>query len=480
MRDSLQKYNYLLRTYLLFLSCYSLLSFFRHFSLQSGVYDLGLFTQWSYLSGIGEFWTPSSLTEFIKPALGDHFSLLLIPIGQLFRLLPSAYTLLFLQSAGLALLATLFLGEVFQSFSSSLARRLITIGLLLNPFLINSALNDFHPEVAFAFLGFAALIFLRRKRYLASVVFLIMFVASKEAMAFFAIGYSLYSLLRRHFWLSAAVMGFALYYFAFSSSIVDAYQSYANTRYGHLGDGYVDILASPFTRPSDFWSAFINRDSFLYLLGLLTPFVALYRWPQVLPAFVSAIPLVFANILSGSDVMRSPIYQYQIPVLIFLMLAALDSAKSPTSLYSGKFLLARIRLYLILSVISFFLLTQWSFFPTRYLQHWSLGPSLFGYEREYSSPRLRVWAHERIASHFSGRREIFYREKDLVDRELDIVITPAFKPAVAPANLLQKLRNFVFSYGVSDEFADAANIVEVARSRGFQCKGLRIVVCKKY
>ena len=479
MRDAFQKHKYLFRPYLLFLSCYSLLSFFRHFSLQSGVYDLGLFTQWSYLSGIGEFWTPSSLTEFIKPALGDHFSLLLIPIGQLFRLLPSAYTLLFLQSAGLALLATLFLRELFQSFSSRPSRRLLTIGLLLNPFLINSALNDFHPEVAFAFLGLAALIFLRKKKYLASVVFLMMFVASKEAMAFFAIGYSLYSLLRRHFWLSAAVMGFALYYFAFSSSIVDAYQSYANTRYGHLGDGYADILASPFIRPADFWSALINRDSFLYLLGLLTPFVALYRWPQVIPAVVSVIPLALANILSESDVMRSSIYQYQTPVLIFLMLAALDSAKSPTSVYSGTLLLARIRLYLVFSVASFFLLTQWSFFPTKYLQHLSLAPSLFRYEREYSSPRISIWAHERIASHFSGRREIFYRAKDLLDKDIDILITPAFQPAVAPSNLLQKLRNFVFSYGVSGEFMEAENIVELARSRGYQCQGLRIVVCKR-
>ena len=480
MRDSLQKYNYLLRTYLLFLSCYSLLSFFRHFSLQSGVYDLGLFTQWSYLSGIGEFWTPSSLTEFIKPALGDHFSLLLIPIGQLFRLLPSAYTLLFLQSAGLALLATLFLRELFQSISSRHSRRMITIGLLLNPFLVNSALNDFHPEVAFAFLGLAALIFLRRKKYFASVVFLMMFVASKEAMAFFAIGYSLYSLLRRHVWLSAAVMGFALYYFAFSSSIVDAYQSYASTRYGHLGDGYVDILASPFIRPAHFWSAFINRDSFLYLLGLLTPFVALYRWPQVIPAVVAAIPLVFANILSESDVMRSPIYQYQIPVLIFLMVAALDSAKCTISPYSGTFPFARIRLYIVFSVISFSLMTQWSFFPTRYLQHWSLAPSLFEYGREYSSPRISVWAHERIASHFSGRRQIFYREKDLLDKDFDILITPAIQPAAAPTNFLEKLRNFVFSYGDADEFMEAEDIVKVARSRGYKCHGLRIVVCKKY
>ena len=479
MRDAFRRHKYFFYAYLLFLSCYSLLSFFRHFSLHSGVYDLGLFTQWSYLAGIGEFWTPSSLTEFIKPALGDHFSLLLVPIGQLFRLLPSAYTLLFLQSAGLASLSILFLRELFQSFLSRTSRRLITIGLLINPFLINSALNDFHPEVAFAFLGFASLLFLRKKRYLVSVVLLMLFVASKEAMAFFAIGYSLYALLRRHFWLSAAVMGFALYYFAFSSSIVDVYQSYASTRYGHLGNGYVDILASPFIRPAEFWRAFINRDSFLYLLGLLTPFVALYRWPQIIPAIVSALPLIFANILSESDVMRSPIYQYQIPVLLFIMLAALDSSNCQSTLYPRKFSLARIRLYSVSSVVSFFLLTQWSFFPTRYLQHLSLAPSLLGYEREYSAPHFSIWAHERIASHFSGRREIFYRNKDLVDKEFDILITPAAQPAVAPVLLVHKLRNFIFSYGYSDEFMESENIVEAARIRGYQCQGHPIVVCKK-
>ena len=479
MRDAFQKQKYFLHSYLLFLSCYALLAFFRHFALQSGVYDLGLFTQWSYLSGLGELWTPSSLTDFIKPPLGDHFSLLLIPIGQLFRFFPSAYTLLFLQSAGLAFLAILFLRELSESFSSPISLKLITIGLLFNPFLINSALNDFHPEVAFAFLGFASLVFLRRKQYLISVVLLMLFVASKEAMAFFAIGYSLYSLLRRHFSLSAVVMGVALYYFAFSSHIVDAYQSYANTRYGHLGDGYVDLLASPFIRPAAFWSTCFSRNTFLYLLSLLTPFFALYRWPQIIPAVVASAPLVLANILSESDVMRNPIYQYQIPVLIFLMQAALDSARCTPSLYSGTLSIARIRLYLASSVISVFFLTQWSFFPTRYLQHLSLAPSLLRYEMQYSSPSLSIWAHERIASHFSGRRAIFYREKDLVDNKTDVIITPAFQPARAPVNLLQKLRNLVFSYGGSDQFMEAENIVKAALSSGYNCEGLRIVVCKK-
>ena len=465
--------------YILFLSFYAALACFRHFSLQSGVYDLGLFTQWSYLSGIGEFWTPSSLTNYVKPALGDHFSLLLIPIGFMYRLLPSAYTLLLLQSAGLALLAILFLRELNQSILSKHLRRMITIGLLANPFLINSALNDFHPEVAFSFLGLASLIYLRRQRYLASVVCLLLFVASKEAMAFFAIGYSIYSLFRRHYFLFAGVMVIALFYFAFSSGVVDVYQSYAISRYGHLGDGYIDILTSVFLRPAAFWGAFINRATLLYLGGLLIVFFALYRWPEILAAFVAASPLVIANVLSESDVMRNPIYQYQIPILVFLMQAVLDSVRSIAVLGSRDVALTRIRLYVLSSVISFFLLTQWHFFPTKYLQHLRLGPSVFRYEIQYSSPGLSIWAHERIASHFSGRNEIFYSEIDLSNKEFDILITPSAQLAQPPSNLLKKLRNWLFSYGDSDEFLSSEQVVGIVKSRGYRCVDRALIICER-
>ena len=479
MRATARKPLNLFAIYILFLSFYAVLACFRHFSLQSGVYDLGLFTQWSYLSGIGEFWTPSSLTNYIKPALGDHFSLLLIPIGSLYSLLPSAYTLLLLQSAGLALLAILFLRQLYQSILSKYSRGMITIGVLVNPFLINSALNDFHPEVAFSFLGLASLIYLRRQRYLASVVCLLLFVASKEAMAFFAIGYSIYSLFRRHYFLFAGVIVIALLYFAFSSGIVDAYQSYAISRYGHLGDSYIDILTSVFLRPAAFWGAFINRATSLYLSGLLIVFFALYRWPEILAAFVAASPLVIANVLSESDVMRNPIYQYQIPIVVFLMQAVLDSVKSVAFLDSRDVSIARIRLYVLSSVVSFFLLTQWSLFPTKYLQHLRLAPAIFGYEMQYSSPSLSIWAHERIASHFSGRNEIFYRETDLSDKEFDILITPSGQLAQPPSNLLAKLRNWLFSYGDSDEFLSSEQVIGIAKSRGYRCVDGPVIICKR-
>lgn len=470
---------HLFTVYVLFFSFYAGLACFRHFSLHSGVYDLGLFTQWSYLSGIGEFWTPSSLTSYIKPALGDHFSLLLIPIGILYRILPSAYTLLLLQSAGLALLAILFLRELYQSISSKHSRRMIMIGVLINPFLINSTLNDFHPEVAFSFLGLASLIYLRRQHYLASTAFLIFFMASKEAMAFFAIGYSIYSLLRRHYLLFAGVMVFALLYFSFSSAIVDAYQSYAISRYSHLGNSYGDILTSVFLRPAAFWSACINRATILYIVGLFIGFAALCRWPEMVPAVVSASPLIIANVLSQSDVMRNPIYQYQMPVVVFLMQAVLDSVRVMVVCDSRNVSIVRARLYVLSSVISFFLLTQWSLFPTKYLQHLRLAPVILKYEIQYSSPSLSIWSHERIASHFSGRRDIFYRKADLLDKEFDVLIAPNAQLSSPPANLLKKLRNWLFSYGDSNDFLSSEQVVSIAKSRGYQCSGRAVVICER-
>lgn len=468
-----------LPTFITFFLWYCLLSFFRHFSLNSGVYDLGLFTQWSYLSSVGEFWSPSSLTEFIKPAIGDHFSLILVPLGLLLRVFPSAYTLLAIQSAGLALLSTLFIRHVFLTTISQRYRVLLLVSLFLNPFLINSALNDFHPEIAFSFLAFASLTFLRDDRLIPSISCLCCFVITKEAMAFFAIGYSLYALLQRKLSLAAVVFCCSIAYFAFASSIVDSYQSYSLSRYGHLGDSYADVLQSVFLRPSQFLAAWLNRNSVIYLLGLFFPFSSLICFPASLPALIASFPILFANMLSESPVMRDPIYQYQLPAVVFILVSVLDAIDSFSFQSERTNMLARLYIFLVSGVVSFLLLSQWSLFPTHYLRNLGLSFKVLKLEAQLSSPTLSIWAHERIAAHFSARPNIFYLEKDLYTRSPDLIIVPTYRPASPPTSIITKVRNLVFNYGDEDVFSNSDAIHSVARLRGYDCVNNSVIVCAK-
>ena len=77
----------------------------KHILLGSSAWDLGIFEQFSWLIANGKINTVSSLRG-IAP-LEDHFSLLLIPIAFIYRIIPSSYTLLALQSIALGSLPAL-------------------------------------------------------------------------------------------------------------------------------------------------------------------------------------------------------------------------------------------------------------------------------------------------------------------------------------------------------------------------------------
>lgn len=449
---------------------YFILSSFRHYYLQSGVYDLGLFTQWSYLISQGHLWEPSSLTGYIKPALGDHFALLLIPVGLLFHLWPSAYFLLLLQSLGLGILSASVFSAIVRPSQSKPIKVALFCSTVFNPYIINSALNDFHPEVAFAFLGLLALIDLRNSHLLRGCVFLILYLFSKEAMAIFGLSVGVYILLRKRRFLGFAVLVVSLAYFFCASSIVESYQSYAQGRFGQLGSTYPEIIWNTLTNPLLLLKPVLRIEGIIYLASLFLPFFLLLSWPRSLPAVVASIPLLAVNLLSSADVMRNPIYQYQLPICIFLFIACLDSINSSSSILSRGDARSAFVSLLLVWALSFSLLVQHRSFFTRYLSTSGLAPTVDVLAQKLSSPTHKVWAHEAIAPHFSAREKIYYQTKDLDSIDFDFALFPAFRKSEPPNSLAVKIRNVLYGYGEPDLYADSFEILEKLRKAGFVCQ----------
>ena len=450
---------------------YFTVSALRHYYLQSGVYDLGLFTQWSYLVSQGHLWEPSSLTGYIKPALGDHFSLLLIPIGLLFHLWPSAYFLLLVQSLGLGILSATVFSAIAHPSQSKPIKVALFFSTVLNPYVINSALNDFHPEVAFAFFGLLALIDLRNSHFLRGCAFLILYLFSKEAMAIFGFSVGLYILFGKRRFLGFAILVVSLSYFFYASSIVESYQSYAQGRFGQLGSTYPEIIWNTLTNPLLLLQPVLRIEGIIYLASLFLPFFLLFSWPRSLPAVAASIPLLAVNLLSSADVMRSPIYQYQLPICILLFIACLDSVNSSGGILSRRDATrsAFVCLLLVWS-LSFGLLVQHRSFLTRYLSTSSLAPTVNVLEHKFSSPTHKVWAHEALAPHFSGREKIYYQTKDLDSTDFDLAVFPAFRESQPPKSLVVKIRNVLYGYGEPDLYADSFEILQKLRKAGFVCQ----------
>lgn len=442
----------------------------RHYYLQSGVYDLGLFTQWSYLISQGQPWEASSLTDYIKPALGDHFSLLLIPLGLLFHLWPSAYFLLLVQSLGLSILAAAVFSAIARPFHSKAIKVALFLSTVCNPYIINSSLNDFHPEVAFAFFGFLALVDLRTGRMFRGCSFLLFYLFSKEAVAIFGFSVGLYILLKNKRLFGFAISVVSLSYFFFASSIVESYQSYAQGRFGQLGSTYSEIIWNTLTNPFLLLGPVLRTDGVIYLASIFFPFFLLFSWPRAVPAVVASIPLLAVNLLSSADVMRSPIYQYQLPICIFLFIACLDSISSSGNILNrGDARFAYVTLLLAWS-LSVCLLVQHRSFFTRYLATSSLAPRVEVLSHQFSSPTHKVWAHEALAPHFSARAKIYYQIKDLDSIDFDLALFPAFRKSEPPNSLAVKIRNVLYGYGESDLYRDSFEILEKLRKAGFGCQ----------
>ena len=449
---------------------YFVASSIRHYYLQSGVYDLGLFTQWSYLISQGHLWEPSSLTDYIKPALGDHLSLLLVPIGLLFHLWPSAYLLLLVQSLGLGILSATVFSAIARTSQSKPIKVVLFLSTVFNPYIINSALNDFHPEVAFAFFGLLALIDLRNSHFFRGCMLLVLYLFSKEAMAIFGFSVGLYILFGKRRLLGLAVLVVSLLYFLYASSIVESYQSYAQGRFGQLGSTYPEIIWNTLTNPLLLLQPLLRIEGIIYLASLLLPFFLLLGWPRSLPAVVASIPLLAVNLLSSADVMRSPIYQYQLPICIFLFIACLDAVNSSGSILSRGDVRSTFVSLLLVWSLSFCLLVQHRSFFTRYLSTSSLAPTVEVLAQKFSNPSLKVWAHESLAPHFSARQKIYYQTKDLDSIDFDLALFPAFRKSEPPKSMAVKIRNALYGYGEPDLYADSFKILIKLRKAGFVCQ----------
>lgn len=104
----------------------------QHQLFGTQVWDIGLFEQFSWLIANGKLTTVASLRD-ITP-LDDHFSLLLLPIGGIYRLLPSTFTLIVLQSLAIGSLPAVASWWGRRRGLPAGAIWALVIALLLNPY----------------------------------------------------------------------------------------------------------------------------------------------------------------------------------------------------------------------------------------------------------------------------------------------------------------------------------------------------------
>ena len=136
----------------------------KHFLLGNDIADIAFFEQFSWLIANGKMNVASSLLN--RAPLQDHFSLLLLPIGIIYKVIPSTYTLLALQSIALGTLPGIAAYFSYKQNSYKQLTTALALSIAFCPYIFLVNLSNFHPEVITAPIMLIALIEVTKKRKL--------------------------------------------------------------------------------------------------------------------------------------------------------------------------------------------------------------------------------------------------------------------------------------------------------------------------
>ena len=393
----------------------------QHFLLGSQVWDLSIFEQFNWLIANGQINTVSSLRE-ITP-LQDHFSLLLLPIALVYKLIPNAYTLLALQSLALGSLTAL---------STELCRRrniskgltwALAIAITLNPhsFLVNR--GDFHPDVLTLPLMLLAITETTKKRCWLYYTSLLFTLFAKNAQALFGFGLALYALARGQRTRAGITAGLSLAWWLIATEMSSAGGDHVNIRLGYLGSSKLEILTTLLTRPWSIFAEVSPESILLYTLGLLLPFLALLRL-RSWPALLGASPIYLTNLISASGIQRELNHHYSVGILAFLIAGCIDAMSTmPKTMHMhGK------RIVIITALLSTIALLSYGrigYYSSRFLPR--LQEAIhFQQAKRVIPDEAPVLAMRNYVSHMAGRLTIGQIEGDYGPIEqYDWIVLPA-------------------------------------------------------
>ncbi|MCS7252479.1 MAG: DUF2079 domain-containing protein [Armatimonadota bacterium] len=304
-----------------------------HYSTFNSEPDLSIHSQFCWLISHHGLFEPatllSSLLGFQASPLADHFSILLIPLAVVYRLIPSPLTLIFIQS----LCAWLFIFGVIlvihRRLSNPTAKIITSAALSLYPPLHFQLVFDFHMD-AFIALSIPWLwIGITEQRLWLFLSSLLVALLAKETGALFMLAFGIAlsftgQYRRLGIWVCAASIAWLLA----SQFLLQTLRGYrmhtaALTFYGYLGSSLEEIILNAILHPSKLLELLLSQDTVLAAIQMLLPLLFL---PAVCPLFFIPSLAPFIQVfVSAHQPMRNFAYWGLIPCSAFLILGCVES-----------------------------------------------------------------------------------------------------------------------------------------------------------
>src|SRR5436305_453597 len=317
------------------------LTMLRYETFKATAFDLGNMDQavWNTLHGRPFQFTNQGDNWYGPPTrLAQHVEPIILPLSLLYLIHADPRTLLVFQSLVLATGALpVFLLTRKHLPTMPLLAPTMAAAYLLMPALIGVNVYDFHPVAIATPLLLYAVLALTYKRYFWFVLTCILASSCKEevptvvAMLCLLVIWK-YKLPRLGTMLFIGGISWTLIAFL----LIEPHFSGAQHnnfwyRYAYLGstpqEGLLNILRQPWI----FFQTFVTTDRFYYLFNLFrsTGFLALLAPEWLLPT----LPNFAINLLSGDKLLYSGAYQYNAPLIPFIMLSAIHGAERLLALW---------------------------------------------------------------------------------------------------------------------------------------------------
>lgn len=358
----------------------------RHALFHSTAYDLAIFDQAIYL--ISQNQTPFSSLMAIN-ILGDHTAFIFYPLALLYKIYPDVHWLFFVQAISLALGAWPSWSLARQAGLNEKSAIAVAAVYLLYPVVFNVNLFDFHPEVIALPAILAAILAARLDKILwfCAAIGLILSCKAVLSLTVMMMGVWLFFFeKKRNCGLIAMFLGAGWFLIATQALIPYFNQGKEHAgigRYQYLGNSVLEIAVNLILKPNLIFGRLFSLDTFEYLALLIFP-VIWWISPRHLTPLISAVPMLAMNILSDIPAQRDLIHQYSIPILPFLLVAAIANL-SDQNIQEVKIpkifnklpvpSLSLSKALVIWSLIAFLCLAKYGYFWTIYLTELDTWPA---------------------------------------------------------------------------------------------------------
>lgn len=267
----IKKYLSVFFIILFFFTIFTFHTIYRHLTYSSHAFDLGIYTQVTYLYSQGL--SPLSTLKHMN-ILGDHFGLILFLISPIYKLFPYPETLLVIQALFVSLSGIFIYLIALDKLKDNLKSILITCVYLSFSGILTAVNFDFHLATISALplsLMLYSWYFKRWKLYWFSLFFGLLF---KEDIPIFIVGLGLFSLFKKQ-----KVIGILTIVLGFLSYYIIKYQIMSGISPG-AENAYINTLSLSLilNSPTKIHTLITLYGQFLFL-----PLLSFLSWLTVLP-----------------------------------------------------------------------------------------------------------------------------------------------------------------------------------------------------